>query len=222
MEQTNYILDLIKAAGDNPLETSEYAFNFMVKFIEIQGYNNSILPKFIFKKGDNYVHMTLSEETDSDGSALLTFEEFVSNDTNSNESIWTKNLYPNDAEDYILSNKEAILFALNKLKKQHNVLEDPIQMKVITEKVIMRVVTRYYVGHSLTQQELTNRIYAIKCILTQGCYLNETLQILDNREEWYNLPKEDYKIKKNIVRKNIHDILAKWNLKITKNGLRSK
>lgn len=214
MEKQVVILEWIHSVGNEALSSNEDAFNFIVKFIEMNERNSTYLPVFEFHSGQSKICMAVSKKR-VDERALINFTVFENDDVR-----FVKDFYPTEAEDFILSYRDEILLALDKIKKAYNIIENH-EMKIqVTPKIINRVVNRFYMKSELTQTELNNREYALKLILFEGYHLNDTICILENREKWFELDKDEYKLIKKNTRSHIKSILKKWNLKITKNGLK--
>lgn len=215
--------ELLDSAGTVPFKTHEDAFNFAVKFLEQQLHRRELKAprgrEFTFCDDKAYVAISLGS-FDEDGSAKICFTKF-----NGSEIKYSYEFYPNEAEAYILKHKEQILSSLkNCIECNGNTVrsEDKKVMilpKEISVRSINIAVAKYYFGKGLTQVELLNRMYAMKSILMKGYYLYDTIQILENRERWFDRDCEaNREIKKN-VKKDIQYLLGQWGLKLTKHGL---
>lgn len=187
------------------LKSHEEAFDFMVSFITAQSVSAAVAD-IVFIEGDCKITLS-SEVLDSEGQALITLSKEMPN-----KKVNREYYLPADLQNYILENKEAILTSLSNGQVF-------TELSSITQQTISVVVTNYYANKNISQNELLNRIYAIRLIILEGCYLNDTIQILDNREQWFKKDPAAYKKVKQNTRNHIQGILAKFNLKITKNGL---
>lgn len=187
------------------LKSHEEAFDFMVSFITAQSVSAAVAD-IVFMEGDCKITLS-SGVLDSEGQALITLSKEMPN-----KKVNREYYLPADLQNYILENKEAILTSLSNGQVFTELFS-------ITQQTISVVVTNYYANKNISQNELLNRIYAIRLIILEGCYLNDTIQILDNREQWFKKDPAAYKKVKQNTRNHIQGILAKFNLKITKNGL---
>lgn len=187
------------------LKSHEEAFDFMVSFITAQSVSAAVAD-IVFMEGDCKITLS-SGVLDSEGQALITLSKEMPN-----KKVNREYYLPADLQNYILENKEAILTSLSNGQVF-------TELSSITQQTISVVVTNYYANKNISQNELLNRIYAIRLIILEGCYLNDTIQILDNREQWFKKDPAAYKKVKQNTRNHIQGILAKFNLKITKNGL---
>lgn len=187
------------------LKSHEEAFDFMVSFITAQSVSEAVAD-IVFMEGDCKITLS-SGVLDSEGQALITLSKEMPN-----KKVNREYYLPADLQNYILENKEAILTSLSNGQVF-------TELSSITQQTISVVVTNYYANKNISQNELLNRIYAIRLIILEGCYLNDTIQILDNREQWFKKDPAAYKKVKQNTRNHIQGILAKFNLKITKNGL---
>lgn len=187
------------------LKSHEEAFDFMVSFITAQSVSAAVAD-IVFMEGDCKITLS-SGVLDSEGQALITLSKEMPN-----KKVNREYYLPADLQNYILENKEAILTSLSNGQVF-------TELSSITQQTISVVVTNYYANKNISQNELLNRMYAIRLIILEGCYLNDTIQILDNREQWFKKDPAAYKKVKQNTRNHIQGILAKFNLKITKNGL---
>lgn len=187
------------------LKSHEEAFDFMVSFITAQSVSAAVAD-IVFMEGDCKITLS-SGVLDSEGQALITLSKEMPN-----KKVNCEYYLPADLQNYILENKEAILTSLSNGQVF-------TELSSITQQTISVVVTNYYANKNISQNELLNRIYAIRLIILEGCYLNDTIQILDNREQWFKKDPAAYKKVKQNTRNHIQGILAKFNLKITKHGL---
>lgn len=187
------------------LKSHEEAFDFMVSFITAQSVSAAVAD-IVFMEGDCKITLS-SGVLDSEGQALITLSKEMPN-----KKVNREYYLPADLQNYILENKEAILTSLSNGQVFTELFS-------ITQQTISVVVTNYYANKNISQNELLNRMYAIRLIILEGCYLNDTIQILDNREQWFKKDPAAYKKVKQNTRNHIQGILAKFNLKITKHGL---
>ncbi|MEB7773724.1 hypothetical protein [Kurthia gibsonii] len=187
------------------LKSHEEAFDFMVSFITAQSVSAAVAD-IVFMEGDCKITLS-SGVLDSEGQALITLSKEMPN-----KKVNREYYLPADLQNYILENKEAILTSLSNGQVF-------TELSSITQQTISVVVTNYYANKNISQNELLNRMYAIRLIILEGCYLNDTIQILDNREQWFKKDPAAYKKVKQNTRNHIQGILAKFNLKITKHGL---
>lgn len=187
------------------LKSHEEAFDFMVSFITAQSVSAAVA-NIVFMEGDCKITLS-SGVLDSEGQALITLSKEMPN-----KKVNREYYLPADLQNYILENKEAILTSLSNGQVF-------TELSSITQQTISVVVTNYYANKNISQNELLNRMYAIRLIILEGCYLNDTIQILDNREQWFKKDPAAYKKVKQNTRNHIQGILAKFNLKITKHGL---